>query len=144
MQPPISILLNVGLVALGGAAGAVTRYGLAGFANRAMNPIIERWLGSDLPVGTMVVNTLGCFAAGVLIYVFEVRGLLSDGHRMLLMTGFLGSLTTFSAFGIETFRLIEHQRWLSAISYVLLVVVVGIAAVALGWMLADTLSPGRA
>jgi CrcB protein len=114
---------NAALVAFGGAVGSVARY-LVGTALVAM-------LGPSFPWGTLTVNVTGAFAAGVLLGVGDVRGV-PDATRLLLLTGFLGGYTTFSAFAVETMRLAEQQGALVAGGNVGANLVVGIAAAALG------------
>jgi CrcB protein len=87
------------LVAVGGAAGSVLRYWMSGVAQRSV-PATGAW--SLLPLGTFAVNVLGCFVVGVLAEIGERRGPLSAEARALLMAGFLGGFTTFSAFANET------------------------------------------
>ena len=81
------------LVAIGGGLGAVLRYWL-GSAVQGMAPV-------GLPLGTFVVNVMGCLAIGILAEVGERRGLSAEG-RAFLMVGILGGFTTFSAFANDT------------------------------------------
>jgi CrcB protein len=87
------------LVAVGGAAGSVLRYWMSGVAQRSV-PVTGMW--SVFPLGTLAVNVLGCFIVGALAEIGERRGPLSPEARSLLMVGFLGGFTTFSAFANET------------------------------------------
>jgi CrcB protein len=91
--------VNALLVALGGAAGSLLRYWMSGTAQRSM-PAAGDW--SLFPAGTLVVNVLGCLIAGALAEFGERHGPLSNEARALLMVGFLGGFTTFSAFANET------------------------------------------
>jgi CrcB protein len=95
-------MMQVLLVALGGAVGSVARYGV-GFA-------AARWLGVAFPWGTLAVNIAGGLAMGLL--AARSGG---DPMRLLLGVGFLGGFTTFSAFSLETVRLMEHQPGLAAL-----------------------------
>ena len=87
-------------LALGGALGAIARH----------------WIGSGLnqlgqltfPLGTLSVNILGSFFIGGLYIYLSDRPELSEAYRHLLLTGFLGALTTFSTFSLETLLLIEQ------------------------------------
>jgi CrcB protein len=91
--------VKVLLVALGGAAGSVLRYWMSGVVQRSA-PATGPW--SMYPTGTLAVNVIGCFLVGVLAEIGERRGPLSPETRALLMVGFLGGFTTFSAFANET------------------------------------------
>jgi fluoride exporter len=91
--------VNVLLVAVGGAVGSVLRYWMSGWAQRSA-PADGAW--STFPAGTLAVNVLGCLLVGALAEIGERRGPLSPETRALLMVGFLGGFTTFSAFANET------------------------------------------
>jgi CrcB protein len=91
--------VNALLVAVGGAAGSVLRYWMSGAAQRSV-PATGTW--SVFPLGTLAVNVLGCLIVGAIAEIGERRGPLSSEARSLLMVGFLGGFTTFSAFANET------------------------------------------
>ena len=104
-------------VAFGGAIGAVLRY-LTGLA-------------IAFPFGTVAVNVVGSFLIGVLWVALADRGAWSA----LLITGVLGGFTTFSAFSLDTLRLVETGRAPMAALYVLASVTLSLGAVALGHLL---------
>jgi fluoride exporter len=95
-------MFNVLLVALGGAVGSVLRYGVGVGA--------ARWFGLAFPWGTLIVNVVGGFAMGVLAARFGPE---QESVRLALGVGALGGFTTFSAFSLETVRLMEHQPGLA-------------------------------
>jgi len=107
------------LVAVGGAAGSVLRYLISVAALSALGP--------GFPWGTLAVNVLGSAAIGVA----AGAGLEGQG-RLLLVTGFLGGFTTFSAFSLETGALFERSPGLAAL-YVAASVALGLAAFALAF-----------
>ena len=107
------------LVASGGAVGAVARWAIGGW-------VLHR-TGGDFPWGTLVVNLLGCFVAGVLAGLIVRHDAFSPDARLFLMTGILGGFTTFSAFGVDTAYLIRRREYLPATGYVMASVVGGIA-----------------
>jgi CrcB protein len=79
---------------LGGGLGAASRYGVSFMA--------ARWWGAHFPWGTLMVNLAGCFLIGFLFALAERSRLLGPDLRLLLITGYLGALTTFSTFALET------------------------------------------
>ena len=109
-------------IALGGAAGSVLRY------------MMVSAIGA--PLGTLAVNVLGSFAIGVLFVLLGTR----EGWQFFLMTGVLGGFTTFSAFSLDTLKLIQTGQTLQAAAYVLGSVALSLAAVALGVAIARSLA----
>ena len=78
------------------------------------------------------MNSVGCLAIGLLATLADVRGVIPPGLRLFLVAGLLGGFTTFSTFGLETWRLVENGRWPLAAAYALGSVATGLAAVAVG------------
>jgi CrcB protein len=121
-------MMNLSLVALGGALGSAMRY-LVGLA-------AARLMGPAFPWGTLAVNIAGSLAMGVLFAMLVRRAAPPSGFQLFLMTGMLGGFTTFSAFSLETALLWERGETLSAMLYVFASVSVSIAALAAGLALA--------
>ncbi|KQS63319.1 hypothetical protein ASG39_15630 [Rhizobium sp. Leaf371] len=116
-------MLNILLVALGGASGSVLRY-LAGIAS-------VRLMGAGFPWGTLFVNVTGSFLIGVLSEVIARRFGASPELRLFLVTGILGGYTTFSAFSLDAAMLAEQGQFGAAALYVALSLVLsGLAVVA--------------
>lgn len=113
-------------VALGGAFGASARY-LLGLA-------IVRGVGHGFPVAVMSANILGSFIMGGFVVFAAQRGL--THMAPLIMTGFLGGFTTFSAFSLEAFTLYERGQIGAAALYVGLSVVLSLGALFLGILVA--------
>lgn len=111
-------------VALGGAIGAVARYGISGW--------VHGLTGAFFPVGTLAVNIAGSFIIGLILQAATGRFLWSLETRLLLTTGFCGGLTTFSTFSYETLLLLQDQQWLAAGGNTLLNVVICLGAAYLG------------
>lgn len=111
-------------VALGGAIGACARYGVGQLALKN--------LGAGYPFGTLFVNVTGSFLMGLLIEALALRISLSPALQALLVTGFLGGYTTFSAFSLDAALMIERGEMLPAALYVLLSVGLSIAGLFAG------------
>jgi len=88
------------------------------------------------PWATLGVNFAGCLAIGVLYEVFETHPPLVNPWRIALVGGLLGGFTTFSAFGLETWLLLQSGRALAAVFYALGSVALGVLGVAAGIALA--------
>lgn len=116
------------LVGAGGAAGALSRYLLTSFTH-------ER-LGTHFPYGTLLVNVLGSLVIGFLYFWLINRFDADTQLRALLIVGFLGAFTTFSAFSIETLILLEQGAWLRTTVYVTASVAGCVAAAGAGMLLA--------
>lgn len=116
------------LVAFGGALGAVARFKLSEY-------VFLSYPDTRFPLGTFLVNVIGCLLIGALAGLSERSDLMSTDLKFFLMTGVLGGFTTYSAFGLETFSLVRRSEFLVAGSYVGLSVVVGLLAVWLGFIL---------
>lgn len=110
-------------VALGGALGAVARYGSV--------RLLAAWFGPAFPYGTLAVNVLGSGLAGWLFVRLVEAGGGTDSLRALLIVGFLGAFTTFSAFSVETLRLFDAgSPGLAALNVVLNLMLCLVAAAA--------------
>jgi CrcB protein len=116
-------MFNFLLVALGGGIGAAGRYGVS----LAMPLKPGEW-----PWATFSVNVAGSLAIGVLAGWLSSRGDAAESWRLFLGVGVLGGFTTFSAYSLETLRMIERGEWPAALLYALGSVAAGLAAVAIG------------
>lgn len=112
-------------IALGGALGAVLRYGAVGLA--------ARLLGASFPWGTLAVNVAGSFAMGLAFVLATSRPELGlQRLAPFLMPGLLGGFTTFSAFSLEAVQLIQGERGAAAAAYVAASVGLSLAALFAG------------
>ncbi|MBX7246037.1 MAG: fluoride efflux transporter CrcB [Candidatus Sumerlaeaceae bacterium] len=117
------------LVALGGAIGSVARYLVSLGAGR--------WLGAGFPYGTFLVNVAGCFFIGVVATIVAQKTVPYPDHiRLALAVGFLGGLTTFSTFALESDKLLSDGQWLLASVNIVGSVVAGLIALRVGVVLA--------
>ncbi len=121
------------LVFLGGGAGSVLRYAV-GRAAANLLPSAFLW-------GTLAVNVVGSFAAGFLIGWLAIRQpAQSSGLHLLLMTGFLGGFTTFSAFSVETMSLAARSQATAAM-YVVATLALTLGAAGAGLWLSRSFVP---
>ncbi len=123
------MLVRILLLAAAGAAGALCRYGVCAAVQGGGGG------GGGFPWGTLVVNVLGCFAAGLFFGLFEGRWALNTEARLIVFVGFLGAFTTFSSFVLETGVLLRGSQWLLAAGNVMLQNGVGFAALCAGFAL---------
>lgn len=124
-------LRDVLLVAGGGAIGAVARH--------AVNLLCSGLLGDRFPWGTFTVNVLGCFLLGLLLHYASVTDSISDAAKLMLGTGVLGALTTFSTFGVQTIQVWQRSPVLGVLN-VAANLIVGLLAVTLGMQIANMMS----
>lgn len=116
-------------IAIGGAIGAVLRYSVAGWAQRATT--------GAFPLGTLAVNLSGCLAIGFLGALFAGPWLVREEYRFGILVGLLGGFTTFSTFGWETFSLSNDGQFGLAAANLLLSNALGLFAVWLGYRVAE-------
>ena len=119
-------MLNLVYVGVGGFLGSIGRYVVAG-------AVYQVFPNSYFPIGTAVVNILGCLLIGLLNGLTELRQLLNPEMRIFLLIGLLGGFTTFSTFGYETIASIRAGEFVPAIANVSIQVIVGLSAVWLGY-----------
>jgi CrcB protein len=93
-------------IALGGASGACLRYFLS--------QLMLQWFGKGFPFGTLLVNVVGSFLLGFLYSLIEHGQLEAALWRTTVGVGFLGALTTFSTFSVDTLMLFQQGLWLKA------------------------------
>ena len=108
------------MIALAGALGALARF------------LVSGWF--VFPLGTLAVNLVGSFVMGLAYVVLTSRGL--DRVMFFAVAGFLGAFTTFSAFSLDVFKLIEAERMADAIGYVAVSVIGTVVALFIGVFLA--------
>ncbi len=107
-------------ICLGGAAGTGARYLMSGWAVGAF--------GASFPYGTLAVNVIGSFFAGLLMQVGLATPILSPTLRLALTTGVMGGFTTYSTFNYETIRYVQDGSWELAAANVSVTVAACLAA----------------
>ena len=118
-------MLNVLIVGIGGFFGAAFRYMMSGFIHNSISKTL-------LPYTTLSVNVLGCLLIGFLGGLIETKGIFNQESRLLVLAGFLGGFTTFSAFGLETFTSAREGHLGSTIANVVFHLVFCLGAVWMG------------
>lgn len=111
-------------IAAGGAVGSVLRYW--------MSTVVYNLWGRTFPYGTLAVNVLGCLLMGILFVILTERATGDGVLRAGVLVGLLGGFTTFSAFSMETFSLIEEGALLKALLNVAASLVLCVAATWVG------------
>jgi fluoride exporter len=115
-------------ISVGAIAGALGRHYLA--------LMISSWWGTNFPWGILVVNITGCWLLGLLYGLITLRVILIPTELyIMLTTGFLGAYTTFSTYGLGVVQLLT-EKWIWGMSYAIGSVVLGVASVRLGIIMA--------
>jgi len=118
------MLINFLYVGFGGALGAISRFGI--------NEIFENYLSLSSPAVTLFVNVVGCFLIGLIVGVTLP---IKDTSYYFFIIGFLGSFTTMSALTYQTI-LMANTNFISALSYIIITIILTIFATYLGALLA--------
>jgi CrcB protein len=124
--------MNYLLVFLGGGLGSVLRH--------TVNVICPRYLGTDFPYHTFIINITGSTIMGLIAGYLAFKGDAAQSWRLFLMTGILGGYTTFSAFSLDAGLLYERSEIALAALYVLGSVVLSIVGLFAGLMLVRQLA----
>lgn len=114
------------IVGAAGFLGSVARFGVAVLFARL-------GLATAFPLGTLVINVVGSLALGLLLGWGAARGGLPEHLRLAIGVGFLGAFTTFSTFTVEADAIVREGSTARALAYVVLSVVLGLAAARVGY-----------
>ena len=118
------MIKNFLIVGLGGAVGSMLRYGV--------QKIFQVQTVATFPTGTLLVNIAGCFLIGILWSLVSRSLTWNDEMKLLLMTGFCGGFTTFSAFTLEGIGLLKENKMALFLIYLTASVVGGLLATFIG------------
>jgi CrcB protein len=103
-------LLNLLFVAIGGSIGASLRY--------TFSLLFKNFLSYNyLFISTLLVNIIGSFLIGYIIFLLESKNITKDFIRYFLIIGILGSFTTFSTFSLENVEMLVDKKFIMALSY---------------------------
>lgn len=116
------------LIGAAGLIGTLLRYWLSN--------VVARRYGEAFPLGTMLVNIIGCFLAGLLFYLMQERFAINQTLRAVVMIGFLGGFTTFSSYGLQTFTLLRDGEFAFAALNLIISNAVGLLMVWAGYAVA--------
>ena len=119
----MKLILAVGI---GSFIGGILRFLISDF--------VQTKSLSSFPYGTLAVNIIGCLVIGIVFALVETR-ILSTELKLFLGTGLIGGFTTYSAFSYETFILLRNGHIWQATVYVLLSILLGLAATTIGFLL---------
>lgn len=107
--------------------------GAGGFVGTCGRYLVVKWAGGvwhgNFPMGTFLVNVIGCFIIGLIFGLLEKLPVMTPGERALLITGLCGGFTTFSSFANEMWTLGDKGDWTTFAFYLALSVIIGIACV---------------
>ncbi len=120
------MLQKLVLLVMAGGLGTAARYGLTVW--------VGRFEGLSFPWGTLLVNLIGCFSAGLLLALFDKSTLLNGTARLMILIGFMGAFTTFSTFILDTGQLMQAGQYMRAFGNLALQNVGGLAAFAVGFL----------
>jgi len=112
-------------IGLAAAMGAWSRWGI-GILLNAMHPVI--------PLGTLTANLVGGYFMGISMGAFELFNDLSPDLKIIINIGFLGGLTTFSAFTAEVFQLLQKNEFVASLTLIALHVIGSLLMAYLGWL----------
>lgn len=121
-------MINLAAVALGGALGALMRYGVVAY----LFPVLP----NRFPIGTLTANVIGSCLIGVFYVVIMQKQWLGPEWRFFIITGLLGAFTTFSTFSLESVQLWQYGHMALALGYIVLSLLLCLAGTALSMYLA--------
>ena len=125
------MIKNILIIGSGGFLGSVARY-LVSHLNLTVS-------FHSVPVGTLLVNVIGCLAIGFLTGIAEKSMILTSEWRLFLMVGLCGGFTTFSAFANENLMLVHNGQIMAVLLYTGLSIFLGFLAVYSGYILTNLL-----
>jgi len=124
-------MLNYLSVGLGAAIGGILRFWLSNFTYKI--------LPESFPFGTLIVNVIGSFLLGLIMFYFNDRELLGPNLRIFIAIGLLGGFTTFSTFSLETMNLFKNAQYFFALLNIFLQVFLSLLGIYFAYLLSKLL-----
>ncbi|MCP3875253.1 MAG: fluoride efflux transporter CrcB [Desulfobacteraceae bacterium] len=125
-------MFKIFMIGIGGFAGSICRFIITDLSNKLFND-------SFFPYGTLTVNVIGCLLIGLLGGLSETRHVFTPEIRAMILIGFLGGFTTFSTFGYEIFTVARDAQLLSAMTNLILHLILGFGSVWIGFSISKLL-----
>jgi len=125
------MLKNVLIIGMGGFLGTISRY--------LSTVYVHKWVAISFPLGTFLVNILGCFLIGLFYGISEKSEFMTNEWRLFLTIGFCGGFTTFSTFANDNLMMVKDQQFLYMALYTIGSVALGLLMVYLGQLLIKTI-----
>ncbi len=122
------MLKTILYIAIGGAIGSVFRF--------LTTVLVSKFWSNQFPLATFIANITGCFLIGLFIGILAKNNLTDSYLKWFLVTGFCGGFTTFSAFGMENYNLLQSNNSLLVFGYIGLSIILGLLAVWFGLFIA--------
>ena len=119
------------IIGFGGFLGTISRY--------LSTVYVHKWISISFPLGTFLVNIVGCLLIGIFFGISEKSEIMSTDLRLFLTIGFCGGFTTFSTFASDNIMMIKDQQFLYMALYTIGSVALGILMVYLGQLLIKTI-----
>ncbi|MDP2036645.1 MAG: fluoride efflux transporter CrcB [Ignavibacteria bacterium] len=119
-------MLKYLIVFVGSGIGGGLRFGLSSLVHKYFPPFF--------PLGTLIINILGSFILGYMIFGLDEKELISPSVKLFIGIGFCGGFTTFSTFSLETFNLIRNSEFLFAGINILASVLISLLGVYLAYL----------
>jgi CrcB protein len=120
-------MINYILVSAGAAIGGALRYGISSYIQKNISVIF--------PYGTLVINVVGSFLLGIIMFYLNEKELIGSDFRLFLTVGFCGGFTTFSTFSYETLSLLRDSEIGLAIYNVLLNIILCLVGIYLAYLI---------
>jgi CrcB protein len=125
-------MINYLIVSLGAALGGGLRYWVSN--------ITYKFYPETFPYGTLVVNIIGSFLLGILIFMLDDKELITPGIKLFLAVGFCGGFTTFSTFSLETINLLKDSQFIPGLLNILLNLFLCLGGVTLAYFISKVWS----